>query len=116
MCGDLSSASRVFAGGLPCAIRSSKPVGSPAGRVGVVTISDLMFCLNLGHLLGDVPPAGAAFHPERHRAADRKFELGEPARQVLPGRSRRTGGVRTFRSAGVPLMLTIIACAFAVHR
>jgi hypothetical protein len=37
----------------------------------------------LGHLLGDVPPAGAAFHRERHRPAGR-FELGEPVGQVFP--------------------------------
>jgi hypothetical protein len=38
----------------------------------------------LGHLLGYVPPAGAAFHRERHRPGYRWVEPGQPVGQVFP--------------------------------
>jgi len=39
---------------------------------------------SLGHLLGDVAPAGAAFHRERHRPSRGRVEPGQPIGQVFP--------------------------------
>jgi hypothetical protein len=38
----------------------------------------------LGHLFGDVPPSGAAFHRERHRPGRGRVEPGQPVGQVFP--------------------------------
>jgi hypothetical protein len=38
----------------------------------------------LGHLLGDVSPAGAAFHRERYWPAGGRVEPGQPVGQVFP--------------------------------
>jgi hypothetical protein len=60
------------------------PPFRPAQRGRVRRLGQMRCHPGLGHLLGDVPPAGAAFHRERHRPAGGRVEPGQPIGQVLP--------------------------------